>query len=188
MDQRAVRTRSALVDAMVLLVKEKGFDELRLNEILVEADVGRSTFYGHYTDKDDLLLSSFVNMLDMADKAEVAHYGTMLPCVLPSAPVLRHVQEYAEFAKKMAASSLFDAQMEAGERKLREIALRRIGEMYPQLGGAERTRAAVFIAGAFVGMIKWWMQRGLKEDWQELDRAFSTMVTAGLDAHLASRG
>lgn len=182
MDQRAARTRTALIDAMVALVKERGFDELKLNEILAEAEIARSTFYGHYAGKDDLLISSFVNMLDITDKAEAAHYGALLPCVLPSAPLLNHIQEFSDFARKMAGSEMFDVQMEAGEKKLREIAARRIGELYPHLSGAERTRASVFIAGAFIGMIKWWMTRGLKEDWRELDRAFRSMVEAGLGA------
>ncbi len=41
-------------------------------------------------------------------------------------------------------------------------------------------RAAVFIAGAFTGMLRWWMHRGLQEDWREIDRAFKAMVEAGL--------
>jgi AcrR family transcriptional regulator len=188
MDARAVRTRSALVDAMVLLVKEKGFDQLRLNEILAEADVGRSTFYGHFTDKDDLLISSFVGMIDMTDKAEVEHYRGAVPFVLPSASLLHHIQEFSDFAQKIAASELFDAQMEAGEHKLRAIAERRIGALYPQISGPERKRAAVFVAGAFIGMVKWWMRRGLREDWRGLDRTFRAMVETGLRSGAAGTG
>jgi AcrR family transcriptional regulator len=180
MDARVLKTRKALIDAMVVLVREKGFDDIRLNDILAEAEVGRSTFYGHYADKDDLLISSSATMLRMADDAERAHYGDALPSVVPSAPVLRHIHEYSDFALRVASSSLFDAKMQVWERTLRAIAERRIADMYPHLAGPERARAAVFIAGAFVGIVKWWMQRGLKEDWHDLDRAFQNMIEAGL--------
>ncbi len=111
MDARIAKTRNALIYAMVTLVKERGFDALKLNDILAEAGVPRSTFYGHYADKDDLLISSYVNMLDMTDKAEWDYCKGVPPCVLPSASLLNHIQEFGDYARKIVASAQFDAKM-----------------------------------------------------------------------------
>jgi AcrR family transcriptional regulator len=54
-DRRTERTRAALMAAFVDLVLANGFDSLTVEEIAERADVGRSTFYMHFSGKDDIL-------------------------------------------------------------------------------------------------------------------------------------
>lgn len=54
-DRRVVRTRKALLDALHSLIGEKDYDSIVVKEILDRADVGRSAFYTHFINKDDLL-------------------------------------------------------------------------------------------------------------------------------------
>src|SRR3954471_18881765 len=56
-DARIRRTRDALGDALVALMQEKPFETITVQDVLDRAKVGRSTFYSHYSDKDDLLMS-----------------------------------------------------------------------------------------------------------------------------------
>ena len=58
-DRRVRRTRRILHEALITLIPIKGYERITIQDILDRADVGRSTFYAHYRDKDDLLLSSF---------------------------------------------------------------------------------------------------------------------------------
>jgi AcrR family transcriptional regulator len=58
-DRRVVRTRRALHEALIRLIKRKGYDALTVQEIIDEADIGRATFYAHYRGKDDLLRGGF---------------------------------------------------------------------------------------------------------------------------------
>jgi AcrR family transcriptional regulator len=58
-DRRSVRTRRNLGNALVALILRKGYEGITVQEIIDEADVGRSTFYMHYTGKEDLLRASF---------------------------------------------------------------------------------------------------------------------------------
>ncbi len=53
-DRRIRRTRDTLGDALVQLIQEKPFDEITVQDVLDRACVGRTTFYTHYRDKDDL--------------------------------------------------------------------------------------------------------------------------------------
>jgi AcrR family transcriptional regulator len=57
-DRRAQRTRRALVSAFVELVLTRGYEALSAVEISRKANVGRSTFYLHYTSKEELLRES----------------------------------------------------------------------------------------------------------------------------------
>lgn len=56
-DRRIQRTRSLLHEALVGLLHENAYDEIAVQDILNLANVGRSTFYMHFRDKDDLLVS-----------------------------------------------------------------------------------------------------------------------------------
>ncbi len=58
-DRRVRRTRRVLRDALFELIFEKGYDRLTVQDVLDRADVGRSTFYTHYRDKEALLLAAF---------------------------------------------------------------------------------------------------------------------------------
>src|SRR4249920_1876063 len=57
LDARVRKTRDALGDALVELMQEKQFDSITVQDVLDRAHVGRSTFYSHYSDKDDLQMS-----------------------------------------------------------------------------------------------------------------------------------
>jgi AcrR family transcriptional regulator len=59
MDRRVQKTRKLLQDALVDLVSEKGFESVTVQEVLDKANVGRSTFYTHFQDKEELLHSCF---------------------------------------------------------------------------------------------------------------------------------
>ena len=58
-DRRVRKTRQLLREALMELTLERGYDHVTIQDILDRADVGRSTFYAHYHDKDDLLVSEF---------------------------------------------------------------------------------------------------------------------------------
>jgi AcrR family transcriptional regulator len=55
-DRRVQRTRKLLSDALVSLILEKGYDQVSIQDIIDRANVGRSTFYLHYENKEQLLL------------------------------------------------------------------------------------------------------------------------------------
>ncbi len=58
LDRRARRTRRMLKEALFALILEKGYDAVTIEDITGRADLGRTTFYLHYKDKEDLLLES----------------------------------------------------------------------------------------------------------------------------------
>ena len=57
-DRRIQRTRQLLDDALIELILEKGYDKITVQNIVDQANAGRSTFYSHFLDKDDLMENS----------------------------------------------------------------------------------------------------------------------------------
>jgi AcrR family transcriptional regulator len=58
-DRRVRKTRRLLHEALVTLILERGWDAVSVRDVCEKADVGRSTFYVHFADKENLLLSGF---------------------------------------------------------------------------------------------------------------------------------
>lgn len=58
------RTRRLLRDALLALVRERGFDAIAVQDLTERAELNRATFYLHYRDKYDLLTQSMKEMLD----------------------------------------------------------------------------------------------------------------------------
>src|SRR6266516_2886157 len=61
-DRRVQRTQQLLRNALFSLIQEKGFESLSVQDIIDRADVGRTTFYAHFDNKEDLLLSGFEDL------------------------------------------------------------------------------------------------------------------------------
>lgn len=64
LDRRIVRTRTALKEAIIELVLEKGFNAIRVQDIAERADVRAATLYLHYDNKEDLLMSALEGIYD----------------------------------------------------------------------------------------------------------------------------
>src|SRR5262250_2271788 len=62
-DRRIQKTKNLLHEALGSLIREKPYDTIVVQEILDRANVGRSTFYMHFRDKDELLVSGIHDML-----------------------------------------------------------------------------------------------------------------------------
>lgn len=53
--QRTLETRARLTEVAQALVTEKGFEALRIDEVVLRAGVAKGTFFAHFTDKDELM-------------------------------------------------------------------------------------------------------------------------------------
>lgn len=69
-DLRIVRTKKFLYEALIVLLKEKPFEEIKVSDICEKALINRSTFYAHYSDKYDLL-DSFIKDVKLSLKEEL---------------------------------------------------------------------------------------------------------------------
>ena len=99
MDRRQKRTREAIFNAFTLLLSERNYNQLSVQEIIDKANIGRTTFYSHFETKEslleDLCTELFGHIIDTAKGIPHGHYnfscGTSNDSVFLH--LLRHLQE-----------------------------------------------------------------------------------------------
>lgn len=69
-DLRIQKTRKALFEALLALMQQKAFEDIKVSDICEKALVNRSTFYAHYSDKYELI-QSYINNLQKELKEEL---------------------------------------------------------------------------------------------------------------------
>lgn len=164
-DRRVRRTRDLLHGALGSLIHEKAYDDIVVKEILARANVGRSTFYTHFRDKDELLESSIRDVLRAGEMTSSARSTSAADRILRfSLPILEHIERY-----RGAGDSTHDAQRQAVvherlERVLAELVaddLRR-ADLHQQESVVDVPCGllAQYVASTFLAVLHWWFECG----------------------------
>lgn len=175
-DRRIERTRKALRAALHSLVAHRPYDEITLNDILTEANVGRSTFYLHFRDKDDLLLTTVVDVMTAAGVAPAAEKwpDSILWFSLP-------MFDYHAYRKRLASHRMG----ERGKNVLHGHLERAIcGLIEAQVRREFRDADLVqrFVASTFILVLNWWLQAKGAIPPAEADALFKKLAVPGLAA------
>lgn len=150
-DRRVVRTRRALRDALVSLILERGYDEITVQDVIDRAEVGRSTFYAHFADKEDLLVSGFDELRDALRTRKAAH-----PEPLGFAFAL---VEHARENRRLFRAIVGRKTGHTVQRRFRLLTIELVREDLESLAppSPERDAAVQFLAGGFVELLTWWI-------------------------------
>ncbi len=157
-DRRVRRTRDLLGDALVELMHEKPFKQITVQNVLDRAEIGRSTFYTHYRDKEDLFLSDVEDFFEML-AGMLAKRGDKSNRIVPVRELFAHISDMRAFYDAMAASGKLHDAMQLGEAHF----ARGIDQRLAALQGARvmtaRRRSAVShaLAGALLSLLSWWI-------------------------------
>ena len=180
-DARVRRTRDALGDALIALMQEKAFETITVQEVLDRAHVSRSTFYTHYSDKDDLLMSDSEEFFEALSMALSAH-GDKSDRVFPVKQFFNHLANVQPFYKALVKSGKFQENMELARGHFARGIERRLSELPrgKSIPANERSAIAFTHAGALLSLLAWWLDRGMREPPEQMDELFHRMVWNGL--------
>lgn len=180
-DRRVLRTREALGRALVDLMRARKFDDITVQQVLDRARVGRATFYAHFRNKHDLLLSDAERYFEWLERRFLAQAGTSRR-LAPVEELFSHVAEYHHFRHALEQSSLREPVYTLLTGHLARIIERRMAEVCPATPAAPLppTATARLFAAALVEMMRWWLSHRGHADAREMDAQYHAIVWGGL--------
>ncbi|MBV8630069.1 MAG: TetR/AcrR family transcriptional regulator [Silvibacterium sp.] len=181
LDARTRRTRTLLGDAFLRLIMEKPIEDITVQEVLDRAGVGRSTFYLHFRDKNDLLLSQLERFLEHMSSVLMVNKEKSLR-VAPVTEMFDHLNEqrklYCILRDAGRLNDFFDLAQDYFARGI-EQRLIDSGRL-SKLSKPELAARANALAGSLLSLLRWWMDRVDKEPAVKMDEMFHRMVWNGL--------
>ena len=178
-DRRVARTRALLQDALIALIPEKGYAGVTVEDICARANVGRSTFYAHYTGKDELRTATIDAHLQ-----SIRHQQTEMPgsdrsrFFEFSLPMLEHAYAFRALHQVLLSS--------AGDTIHDEIRSRIRDAVRLELGGKQKADELTveFVAGAFLSVLAWWIGTDPGLSPAEIDDRFQRLALTGLGSEV----
>ena len=177
MDRRQQKTRAAIFDALAQLLCEKQFHQITVQEIIDEANVGRSTFYYHFETKDHLLRELCTDVFShvFSDSLTSEKTHDFSASSGSAEEMVTHLLYHLRDDKRNIPGILSCESGELFLRYLREylhrffsISLLPALETKEALGQIPQDFLLHHLSCSFIGMVQWWFAQGLSHTPEEM--------------------
>ena len=181
-DRRVQKTKASLHDALIGLAREKPYPSIAVKEILDRANVGRSTFYMHFRDKDDLLESGIHQILESIQSQPRA--GNPEGVIGFSLPLLKHIDEH----RRASGPRMTREGRLVMHEHMEDVLANLIAH---ELRATSRDRSEVqlptdvvarHVASTFVLVLNWWVETDAPLTPAEIDARFRALIVPTLTA------
>lgn len=179
-DRRIEKSKQALRAALMELIVERGYEHTSVSDIADRANVGRSTFYAHYADKDDLLQDN-LQTLRAHLQAQIAAAGPRPdtpPALAFALPMLQHVHDVGDLVRRFMTAP---AGVGVG-RHLHDLLVEIVRANLPpeaQLP-APPPVVAQSVVGSFLALCTWWVRQRPDLSPEAVDDAFCKLAQHGI--------
>jgi AcrR family transcriptional regulator len=187
-DRRVQRTERLLREALLSLIREKGFEALSVQEIIDRADLGRATFYAHFDNKEDLLVSGFdglrASLKERQREALSRHTGVDERAFAFGREMFAHVDEYREVFRAMAGKQSGAVVEQTFHKILLDLVRDDVKAMVPsgEAGSVPPEALAQFVAGGLFGLLTWWLNGRMRLTAEEMNTIFRRLAVPAMKA------
>jgi AcrR family transcriptional regulator len=185
-DRRVARTRATLQQAHISLILEKGYDAITVDDICNAANVGRSTFYAHYTSKDDLRRSGLEHLREeLVDrqKAALTKSGNIRDRSLGfSLAMFEHARDHIDLYKALVGGRGGAIALGTIRQILSDLIRNELAATVDKKSADVIPRELVvqYIVGSFMAVMTWWLDGGAKLPPGRIDAMFRRLATDGI--------
>ena len=176
-DRRTQRTRHLLSAAFVELLKEKGYSAITVSDIIERANIGRSTFYSHYHDKDDLFVGELDRVIELLSH-RIPNQEDMP--YFPSLGLFQHIGEEYELYKALVWTPGIDLLIKHLQTSLNQRIERGLQKNESDFD-VPAPVLANFIAGSFLTLLKWWLENKMIYSPEAMDAIFQRLTITGIE-------
>jgi len=142
------------LDSLISLILEKGYEAISITDITEHANVGRSTFYAHFENKEQLLFSGHDSLTQLLHHAQ--HPDSRLKNQELFSLLFQHISENYELAKAMMGKGGGDLMMGRMDEILKDYFLQ---QMRKKLSSEKDQRLfAQSFSSAIQGLISAWLE------------------------------
>jgi len=190
-DRRTRRTERNLREALHSLISEKGYDSVTVRDIADRADVGRSTFYAHFENKDKLHLSAFDDVRNaLLPKAEEAGEPSISgnDFYFDALPLFRHADQSRRMYRALAGRAAGELFLKNMFREVRDLIFRELQNSLPEdrKHSPEIEAAAHFYASSLISMLTFWLDNNLPLSPEEMNDLFGKLAMRGLKEFIST--
>lgn len=161
-------------EALLSLLPERGWDDLSVQDLCDRADVGRSTFYLHFQNKEELLAGGLSD-LQAQLRAGAAAAGDRQPGRLA---FVRGLIDHVGEQRKVFRSIVGRRSGHVIQTRFREMVLQLVAEDVAFRSAAEWQRdvGVRFVVGALVETLAWWVEGGKGRTADEVEDLFHRLT------------
>ena len=182
-DRRVARSRAMLHQALLSLIVEKGYDAITVEDICRAANVGRSTFYAHFTSKDDLKRSGLEHLRQqLADRQKSAVASADKEDLEFSLTMFEHARDHIHLYRALVGNR--GGAIALGT--IRQILCDYVRAELAATGdkdsndGIPRALIVQYVVGGFMAVLTWWLDGGTKLPPAKIDAMFRRLATEGI--------
>ena len=187
-DRRSQRTYHLVTTALLALLAEKRYEAITVQDILERANIGRSTFYTHYFDKEDVLQSIAEQMLEtFGQQFSQRNVGQG---IVPGLELFQHVQQNHQYFQAIlrghAGEVLWEAAQAALSRTI-EQALTTTSTKRPPPPSIPLAVISQYLAGSFLHLLKWWLRAEMPYTPEQMESIFQQLAMPGVWAAIEEK-
>jgi AcrR family transcriptional regulator len=185
-DRRVARTRAMLQQAHISLILQKGYEAITVDDICDAANVGRSTFYAHYTSKDDLRRSGLEHLRkELVDRQKdaLATPGDIKDRSLGfSLAMFEHAHDHIDLYRALVGGRGGAIALATIRQILSELVRNELAATVHNKSADVIPREVVvqYVVGAFMAVMTWWLDGGAKLSARQIDAMFRRLATEGM--------
>jgi AcrR family transcriptional regulator len=183
-DRRVARTRAMLQKAHLSLILEKGYEATTVEDICEAANVGRSTFYAHYTSKDDLRRSGLEHLrkelVDRQKKALAAGGDVRDRSLGFSLAMFEHARDHIDLYRALVGGRGGMLALGTIRRILSDLVRNELAATRDKSADISRELVVQYVVGAFMAVMTWWLDGGAKLPPRRIDAMFRRLATEGI--------
>jgi AcrR family transcriptional regulator len=186
-DRRVQRTRTAIHDALLGLMLETSYEAITIQNILDRANVGRSTFYSHYRDKDEILIASVDElhaMLAAAHEGAKAKRNVHENAIAFSRAMFEHAAEYRKVYRALVAASVWPRVRQGIQDALADLIRGDVKKLRTGKGPVPADLLVHYLAGTFMSVLTWFLEGRTSLPASEADELYRALVLPTLRATL----
>jgi AcrR family transcriptional regulator len=182
-DRRIMRTRKFLQEALLALILEKGYEEVTIQDVLDRANVGRSTFYAHFQDKEALFLSEFETLRTLFEHHLLSQPAPDTSPWSLSLVMFQHAQSNLQLYKALAGKQGGSMALVHLQNYLSSLLRAHLKQRFSQQASKQIPPEilAHYLVNAFISLLTWWLDNNLPYSAERMNEIFRQLTEPGVE-------